>query len=143
MTPSPAHHMLWPISAVDMWIVVYCKCTQMDTVYILRQRSVFYASLNYHCSFCYIFCSLHFPSTLYLTLLQLEGLCSGETLDMAKQEELSESLVTSVSATLDLVDTDSLAESSQFGVPAHLNAAHLLVSAIEGERGYKHFPAVF
>ncbi|XP_038581104.1 gasdermin-E-like [Micropterus salmoides] len=61
----------------------------------------------------------------------LEGLCSGETLDMAKQEELSESLVTSVSATLDLVDTDSLAESSQFGVPAHLNAAHLLVSAIE------------
>lgn len=56
----------------------------------------------------------------------LEELCSGETLDMAKHEELSESQRKSLSAIL-----DQLAEDSQSGIPPHLNAVHLLVSAIE------------
>ncbi|KAK9537099.1 hypothetical protein VZT92_005766 [Zoarces viviparus] len=49
----------------------------------------------------------------------LEELCSGETLDMAKHEELSESQRRSLSALLDSLN------------PARLNAAHLLVSAVE------------
>ncbi|XP_042362506.1 gasdermin-E-like [Plectropomus leopardus] len=56
----------------------------------------------------------------------LEELCSGKTLDMAKHEDLSESQRESLSAVL-----DQLAENSQGGVPPHLNAAHLLVSAME------------
>ncbi|XP_075968986.1 gasdermin-E-like isoform X2 [Anarhichas minor] len=49
----------------------------------------------------------------------LEELCSGETLDIAKHEELSESQRRSLSALLDTLN------------PARLNAAHLLVSAME------------
>lgn len=44
---------------------------------------------------------------------QLEELCGGETLDMAEREELS--------------------ESQRTHVPARLSAAHLLLSAMEGE----------
>ncbi|XP_044027059.1 gasdermin-E-like [Siniperca chuatsi] len=61
----------------------------------------------------------------------LEDLCSGETLDMAKHKELTESQRKSVPAILDRAATDSPAENSQCGIPAHLNAAHLLVSAME------------
>lgn len=53
----------------------------------------------------------------------LEDLCSGETIDM---EELSESQRESLAAIL-----GQLAENSQSGIPPHLNAAHLLVSAME------------
>ncbi|XP_074469791.1 gasdermin-E-like [Sebastes fasciatus] len=61
----------------------------------------------------------------------LEQLCSGETVDMAEHEELLESQRKSLSAILDRPGTDSDAEDSQSGVPAHLNAAHLLISAME------------
>ncbi|XP_028454230.1 gasdermin-E [Perca flavescens] len=61
----------------------------------------------------------------------LEELCSGETLSMAKHKELSESQRKLLSAILDRPDTDSHAENSQCGIPSHLNAAHLLVSALE------------
>ncbi|XP_070702023.1 gasdermin-E-like [Pempheris klunzingeri] len=60
----------------------------------------------------------------------LEELCSGETPTM--HEELSESQTQSVSAILDrLVTADGHNESSQCGMTANLNAAHLLVSALE------------
>ncbi|XP_068567079.1 gasdermin-E-like [Cebidichthys violaceus] len=49
----------------------------------------------------------------------LEKLCRGETLDIAKHEELSESQRRSLSALLASL------------IPARLNAAHLLVSAME------------
>lgn len=52
----------------------------------------------------------------------LEELCSGETRIVAKHEELSESQRKSLSAMLDC---------SQGGIPSHLKAAHLLVSAME------------
>jgi len=55
-------------------------------------------------------------------------LCSGETLDIDKYEELSESQRKALSALL-----DNHAEDSQRDLPAHLDAAHLLVSAMEGE----------
>ncbi|XP_078124153.1 gasdermin-E-like [Sander vitreus] len=61
----------------------------------------------------------------------LEELCSGETLNMAKHKELSESQRKSLSAILDRPGTDSHAENSQCGILSHLNAAHLLVSALE------------
>ncbi|XP_039676618.1 gasdermin-E-like [Perca fluviatilis] len=61
----------------------------------------------------------------------LEELCSGETLSMAKHKELSESQRKLLSAILDRPGTDSHAENSQCGIPSHLNAAHLLVSALE------------
>ena len=60
-------------------------------------------------------------------------MCSGEPLDMAKHEELSESQREFLSAILDRPGTDGNAENSQCGVPAHLSAVHLLVSAMEGE----------
>lgn len=56
----------------------------------------------------------------------LEELCSGETLDIDKYEELSESQRKALSALL-----DNHAEDSQRDLPAHLDAAHLLVSAME------------
>ncbi|XP_031179122.1 gasdermin-E-like isoform X2 [Sander lucioperca] len=61
----------------------------------------------------------------------LEELCSGETLNMAKHKELSESQRKLLSAILDRPGTDTHAENSQCGIPSHLNAAHLLVSALE------------
>ncbi|XP_034747089.1 gasdermin-E-like [Etheostoma cragini] len=61
----------------------------------------------------------------------LEELCSGETLNMAKHKELSESQRKLLSAILDRAGTDSHAENTQCGIPSHLNAAHLLVSALE------------
>ncbi|XP_041811778.1 gasdermin-E-like [Chelmon rostratus] len=61
----------------------------------------------------------------------LEDLCCGETPDMAKHEELTESQRKLVSAILDQLGVDCPPEDSQGGVPAHLNAAHLLVSAME------------
>ncbi|XP_054462478.1 gasdermin-E-like [Anoplopoma fimbria] len=56
----------------------------------------------------------------------LDELCSDETLDIAKDEELSESQRKSLESLL-----DSHAENSQSDLPARLNAAHLLVSAME------------
>ncbi|XP_034401904.1 gasdermin-E-like [Cyclopterus lumpus] len=56
----------------------------------------------------------------------LEELCSGETLDIDKYEELSESQRKALSALL-----DNHAEDSQCHLPACLDAAHLLVSAME------------
>ncbi|XP_033940132.1 gasdermin-E-like [Pseudochaenichthys georgianus] len=56
----------------------------------------------------------------------LDELCSGETLDMAKHKDLSESQRKLLSAILELLGTDSAAD-----VPLHLNAAHLLVSTME------------
>ncbi|XP_029298310.1 gasdermin-E-like [Cottoperca gobio] len=53
----------------------------------------------------------------------LEEFCSGETLNMDEHEELS--------VVLDQLGLDSQAETSQCGLHAHLNAAHLLVSAME------------
>ncbi|XP_060915966.1 gasdermin-E-like [Labrus mixtus] len=61
----------------------------------------------------------------YLQCL-LEDLCSGETLDMAEHGQLSGSQEITFSAIL-----DGYPEDSQGGVPAHLMAAHLLVSAME------------
>ncbi|KAM6974435.1 gasdermin-E-like [Tautogolabrus adspersus] len=61
----------------------------------------------------------------YLQCL-LEDLCIGETLDMAEHGELSGSQEKTLSAIL-----NSYTEDSQGGVPAHLKAAHLLVSAME------------
>lgn len=55
----------------------------------------------------------------------LEKLCSGETLTLAKEGELS------VSAILDQPGSDGHNGNGQCGVPAHLNATHLLVSAME------------
>ncbi|XP_035537455.1 gasdermin-E-like [Morone saxatilis] len=70
---------------------------------------------------------------LVLSYLQcvLDELCGGETLDMARHEELSEGQRKLVSAILDQPATDCATENGQCGVPAHLNAAHLLVSALE------------
>ncbi|KAM8840512.1 gasdermin-E-like isoform 2-T2 [Spinachia spinachia] len=56
----------------------------------------------------------------------LEDLCSGGTLDMAEREELSESQRKTLSALL-----DSDAEDSRGRLHARLNAAHLLLSALE------------
>ncbi|KAK5902814.1 hypothetical protein CesoFtcFv8_008034 [Champsocephalus esox] len=56
----------------------------------------------------------------------LDELCSGETLDMAKHKDLSESQRKLLTAILELLGTDSAAD-----VPLHLNAAHLLVSTME------------
>ncbi|XP_034560894.1 gasdermin-E-like [Notolabrus celidotus] len=61
----------------------------------------------------------------YLQCL-LEDLCSGESCNMVNFEELSESQRKTLSAVL-----DSCTEDSKGGVPAHLKAAHLLVSAME------------
>lgn len=54
---------------------------------------------------------------------------------MAKHEELAESQRKSVSAILERLSTDTGAENSQYGLTDYLNAAHLLVSAMEGEGG--------
>lgn len=65
---------------------------------------------------------------------------------MAEHEELSESQRKSVSAILSRLGPDRHTEHSQLGRTAHLNAAHLLVSAMKGEgelqteEGCKHFP---
>ncbi|XP_026155403.1 gasdermin-E-like isoform X2 [Mastacembelus armatus] len=61
----------------------------------------------------------------------LEDLCSGDTLDMGKQEELSESQRKSVLAILNQLSSDSHLENDQSVSPAQLNATHLLVSAME------------
>ncbi|KAM9340283.1 gasdermin-E-like [Symphorus nematophorus] len=61
----------------------------------------------------------------------LEDLCCGETPDMAKHEELSEGQTKLVSAVLEQLGIGSPSENSQCGITAHLNAAHLLVSALE------------
>lgn len=52
---------------------------------------------------------------------------------MAERDELSESQRKLVSAILDRLGMDSATASSRCGISAHLNAAHLLVSAAEGE----------
>ncbi len=62
---------------------------------------------------------------LCTSLRQLEDLCSGEAREKDRREELSESQTTP-----DHLCTDSPAEDSR---RARLNAAHLLVSAMEGE----------
>lgn len=60
---------------------------------------------------------------------ELEDLCCGETPDMANHEELTESQTKLVSAILDGLGVDCLTENTQGA--AYLNAAHLLVSAME------------
>ena len=65
---------------------------------------------------------------------QLEEQCSGETLDIAEQEELSESQRKPLSAILDQPSSGSNTNDSHSTNAAHLNAAHLLVSAMEGKR---------
>lgn len=60
---------------------------------------------------------------------ELEDLCCGETPNMAKHEELTESQTKLVSAILDQLGIDCPTENTQGA--AHLSAAHLLVSAME------------
>lgn len=56
----------------------------------------------------------------------LEEVCCGESFDVDSHNGLSESQKKTLSAIL-----DSYTKDSKRGVPAHLNAAHLLVSAME------------
>ncbi|XP_073319486.1 gasdermin-E-like [Pagrus major] len=66
----------------------------------------------------------------YLQCL-LEDMCCGETLDTVGQEELSESQSKLVIAIVNQLCINSPTEDSLCAIPAHLNAAHLLVSAME------------
>ncbi|XP_070841225.1 gasdermin-E-like [Chaetodon trifascialis] len=68
-------------------------------------------------------------SALSYLQCELEDLCCGETPDMAKHEELTESQTKLVSAILDRLGVDCPSENTQGA--AHLSAAHLLVSAME------------
>nr|XP_046272764.1 gasdermin-E-like isoform X2 [Scatophagus argus] len=61
----------------------------------------------------------------------LEGLCCGETPDMVEYEELSESQRMLVSAILGRLGIDSPTGNCQGGLSAHINVAHMLVSAVE------------
>lgn len=65
-----------------------------------------------------------------LTVLQcaLEELCSGNSLNLT---DLSESQRKSVSDVLDTLNSDKRGENGHCDIPPHLNAAHLLVSALE------------
>lgn len=65
---------------------------------------------------------------------QLEDLCHGETLDLDKQEDLSASQRQLASTIQDQLTIDD----RPGGVPASQHAAHLLVSALEGEAGCPH-----
>ena len=65
---------------------------------------------------------------------QLEELCSGEMLDTAEQEELLETQGESLSGKMKQPNSDNHSECSRSADAAHLHAAHLLVSAMEGER---------
>lgn len=66
-------------------------------------------------------------------------MCFGETL--VWQEELSESQRKPVLATVNHLCSGGPAEDNPSDTPAHISAAHLLVSAMEGEvEGQKHPP---
>lgn len=52
---------------------------------------------------------------------------------MAEHDELSESQRKLASAILDGLRMDSPVENGQCDIPAYLNAAHMLVSALDGE----------
>lgn len=66
-------------------------------------------------------------------LSQLEDLCCGETPNGAEHDELSESQRKLVSAILDGLSTDSPTENGQCDFAVYLNAAHLLVTTLDGE----------
>ncbi|GAA6228608.1 non-syndromic hearing impairment protein 5 homolog isoform X3 [Lates japonicus] len=61
----------------------------------------------------------------------LEELCTVKTLDVAMQEEPLEDLIKSASTRPDRPSSDSHTECRQLASAAHLNATHLLVSAME------------
>lgn len=58
---------------------------------------------------------------------------SGETLNVEKMKDVSESQRKLVTAILDCIGPGSGTENGQSGLSARLIAAHLLVSALEGE----------
>lgn len=65
--------------------------------------------------------------------LQLEDVCCSDSPDMTETDELSEDERKVVSAILDELGLAYPVEESLSCLPAQMTAAHLLVSALEGE----------